>query len=142
MKILNDKEHALLLSQSNAFVAVQTALAESSEGITPEEITAESIIEALQGNANEVALTEAQAQLTTTQDLLTASELALKTANARVSELETELAGLEEIPATPSATIAPASDGGKETMTIAQFANKNVGDTEAILAQAIKEGLI
>lgn len=142
MKLLNDKEHALLLSQSNAFVAIQTALVESSEGITPEEITADTVIEALQGNSLQGAITELQTQVDATQELLTASELALSTATARVSELETELAALEEIPATPSATITPSGDGGKETMTIAQFADKNVGDTEAILAQAIKEGLI
>lgn len=142
MKLLNDKEHALLSAQAAAFVAVQTALVEASEGINPEEITAEVVIEALQANANEAALTDAQAQVTATQELLTASELALKTATARVSELETELSELEKLPATPSATITPSGDGGKETMTIAQFANKNAGDTEAILAQAKKEGLI
>lgn len=142
MKLLNDKEHALLSAQAAAFVAVQTALVEASEGITPEEITAETVIEALQGNSLQGAITEVQSQLTATQELLTASELALATATARNSELETELGELEETPATPSATITPSGDGGKETMTIAQFANKNAGDTEAILAQAKKEGLI
>lgn len=142
MKLVKKDKLAILSSHADAFIAIRTAVVDSADGVNPEEITADTIIEALQENANEAAITQAQAQVTATQELLTASESALETANARIAELETELAGLEDFPAAASATITPKGDGGKETLTIAQFADKNKGDTEAILAQAKKEGLI
>ena len=141
MKLLNDNVFAQLTAQANAFVAVQTALVESSEGITPEEITAETVIEALQGNSLHGAIAEMQTQVTATQELLTASESALEIATDRVAELEAELSELEGIPAKKPAGITPKSDGG-DTGTIAEFADKNKGDTETILAQEIKERLI
>lgn len=142
MKILNDEKYALLSAQAAAFEAIKTAMIESSEGLDPEEITAESIVEALQGDALQGALTEVQSKLDETNKLLTASETALEAANARITELEAELAELDVTPATTTATIAPQGEAGGQAETIAEFANKNRGDTEAILAKAQKEGLI
>lgn len=142
MKILNDEKYALLSAQAAAFETIKTAMIESSEGLDPEEITAESIVEALQGDALQGALTEVQSKLDETNKLLTASETALETANARITELEAELAELDLTPATTTATIAPQGEDGGQAETIAEFANKNRGDTEAILAKAQKEGLI
>ena len=141
MKLLTDDKFALLTGQANAFIAIQTALVEASEDMTAEDITSEAVIEALQGSVLQGALTETETQLTQTQELLAAQELALKTANDRIAELEAELDVLEITPAKKPATITPKSDGG-DPDTIAEFADKNQGDTFAILERAKKEGLI
>lgn len=142
MKILNDEKFALLTSQANSFLAIQTAMVEASEGVNPEEITAESIIEALNQNGNDVVLIEAQNNLTEAQAQLAEISAQLDTANTRITALEAELNELEETPAKATATIAPTGDANGETETIAEFATKNRGNTEAILAKALKEGLI
>lgn len=142
MKILNDEKYALLSAQAAAFEAIKTAMIESSEGLDPEEITAESVVEALQGDALQGAITEVQSKLDATNELLTASETALKTANARITELEAELAELDVTPATTTATIAPQSEAGGKAETIAEFADRNKGDTQAILKMAMDENLI
>lgn len=142
MKILNDEKFALLSAQAAAFEAIKTAMIESSEGLDPEEITAESIIEALNENGNDVVLIEAQNNLTEAQTQLTEMSDKFEAANARITELEAELAELDLTPATTTATIAPQGEVGGKAETIAEFANKNRGNTEAILAKALKEGLI
>ena len=142
MKILNDEKYALLSAQAAAFEAIKTAMIESSEGLDPEEITAESVVEALQGDALQGALTEVQSNLDATNELLTASETALETANARITELEAELAELDVTPATTTATIAPQGEAGGKAETIAEFADRNKGDTQAILKMAMEENLI
>lgn len=82
MKILNDKDYGQLHANATAFAAIVTAMVEASEGVDPAEITSESIVAALQANADtsaiETALAEAQTQLTEAQTLLTASKLLCK----------------------------------------------------------------
>lgn len=141
MKLLTDDKFALLTGQANAFIAIQTALVEASEDMTAEDITSETVIEALQGSVLQGALTETKTQLTKTEKLLAEQELALRTANDRIAELEAEMDELELTPAKKPATITPKSDGG-DPDTIAEFADKNQGDTFAILERAKKEGLI
>lgn len=142
MKILNDDRFAQLSAQAEAFVAIQTAMVEASEGVNPEEITSESIIEALQANTDNSALVETQTKLTETQELLTAEQLALQLANDRITALEAEVAELEKLPGANPATISSKGEPSGEPVSISAFADKNKGDTEAILAQALKEGLI
>lgn len=142
MKILNDEKYALLSAQAAAFEAIKTAMIESSEGLDPEEITAESVVEALQGDALQGALTEVQSKLDATNELLTASEKAFEAANARITELEAELAELDITPATTTTTIAPQGEDGGQAETIAEFADRNKGDTQAILKMAMEENLI
>ena len=119
----------------------QTAMVEASEDITAEDITSEVVIEALQESVLQAALTETQSSLDKANQLLTAEQEALEVANTRIAELEAEMQELEDTPATTPAEINPKSDGG-EPESIAEFANRNRGNTQAILAQALKDGLI
>lgn len=146
MKLVKKTLLAQLQSQADAFNAIVAVVIESSEGTNPEDVTAETIIEALQSNAADTdltavqtALTEANNQLTQAQNQLTAEQTALETANARIQELEDEL---NNDPADVTSVIVPKGDGGDNTETIAQFADKNKGNTQAILAMAVKDGLI
>lgn len=142
MKILNDEKFALLSAQADAFTAIQTAMVEASDGVKPEEITADSIIEALQADTDESELVSAQTQLTETQTLLTSEQSALATANDRITALEAEVKTLGGFPADNPASISSKGEPDGEPMTIAQFADKNKGNTQAILAMALKDGLI
>lgn len=142
MKLVKKTLLAQLQTRADAFSAIVEAVVQSSEGITAQDVTAETIIEALQDNADTEALSQAQTALDTANQQLTDAQTNLETANDRVAELEAELSELEGLPAKNPAGIAPKSDAGENTDTIADFANKNAGDTEAILAQAKKEGLI
>lgn len=146
MKLLNDDKYALLMGQASAFVAIQTALVEASDDMSAEDITSDMVIEALQNNdhasqmSDDLAATQAKLDIATEQ--LTDSQTALEAANARIEELEAEMRELDLTPATPPASLTPKSDAGENTDTLAEFANKNKGNTQAIIAQAQKEGLI
>ena len=142
MKLVKKTLLSQLQTRADAFDAIVDSVVKSSEGATPEDITAETIIEALQANTDDAALTEAQNKLTKTQDLLTAKQTALQTANDRITELETEVKTLEKLPGDNPAGISSKGEPDGEAMTLAQFADKNVGDTQAILAMAVKDGLI
>ena len=142
MKILNDEKFNLLQSQASAFSAVVTAMVEASEDLKPEEITADTIIEALQDNVSETLIANLQTQLIEAKELLTAEQTALQTANDRIAALEAEVEELENLPAAEPATITSSGEPNAEKMSIAEFANKNKGNTEAILEMARKENLI
>lgn len=142
MKLVKKTLFSQLQTRADAFDAIVNSVVQSSEGATPEDITAETIIEALQANTDDAALTEAQTKLTETQDLLTAKQTALQTATDRITELETEVKTLGGFPADKPASINSKGEPTGESMTLAQFADKNKGNTEAILAMAVEEGLI
>lgn len=142
MKLLTDDKFALLTGQANAFIAIQTALVEASEDMTAEDITSETVIEALQAATGESGDAELQTQLTEAQTQLTTAQTALETANTRITELEAEVAELDGIPATEGAKIVAKGEAGGKPVSLSEFANKNKGDTQAILEQAKKEGLI
>lgn len=142
MKLVKKDRLAIITANAEAFEAIRNTLMESNEGANPEEITAQTIIEAMEHPVLQAALTETETQLTETQALLAAETEALETANARIAELEAEMEELDATPAKEPATITPKGDASGEVETIAEFANKNIGNTQDILAMAQKDGLI
>lgn len=139
MKFLNDSTYNEMKEKADHFDRIVDTVLENSESIQREDVTADSIIEAMQNENPETENSELQTQLDTATARVAELETELETSNARVAELEQEL---DETPAEQPATITAKGESSGEDMNIAKFADKNKGDTEAILAQAQKEGLI
>jgi hypothetical protein len=132
-----------IFQKSKGFDAIVQAILAANEDTKAEDITAADVIEILNAAADANKGTDAtaaiQQQLDTETARVAVLETELETANNRIAELEADLSGTA---AEPPATIVSKGEAGGKEMTIAQFADKNKGDTQAILEQLKKEGLI
>lgn len=141
MKILKDNQFEELRAQADSYSSIVTAMVESGEGITAEDITAETIIQALQQvgepEANEVE--DLQPALDEANTRATELEGELAAANSRIVELESQL---DETPGEDTATITSKGEPSAEKQDILDYAKKNAGDPFAILAEAEKQGYL
>jgi len=135
MKFLKDDEYLALKTKADNYGIVVSAAVSVKSDLEPETATPEQVVEALSSaQENEDNATELQTQLE-------AANQRAETAESRVTELETENKTLKGIPAETTATVKTDADT-IEKESIAQFADKNVGNTAAILKQAKEYGLI
>jgi hypothetical protein len=134
MKILTDEKFAALDTKVKNYDIVVQAIVDMSDGVTEEGVTPEMIVEAITEKDN-ADVTEIQGKL----DTVTTERDTLKN---QVVTLTQEVADLKKIPAAPSATVTQTSDVNSTTETLAAFADKNAGNTAAILKMAQEEGLI
>ncbi len=138
MKVLKDSQFDELKRNADAFSAVVAAMVEHGEGITAEEITAETVIQAMQSETpQEVA--DLQPDLDAAASRIGQLETELNEATTRVAELEQEL---DITPAAAPATITSTGETTGEKEDILAFAKKNAGDPFVILAEAEKQGYL
>lgn len=141
MKILKDNQFEELRAQADSYSSIVTAMVESGEGITAEDITAETVIQALQQvgepEANDVE--DLQPALDAANMRATELEGELAAANSRIVELESQL---DETPGEVTATITSKGEPSAEKQDILDYAKKNAGDPFAILAEAEKQGYL
>lgn len=112
MKILKDNEHELLVKKAANYDAVVSAIVENGAGISAEDITAQTILNAMEPKDEAVVDTTAEDELTDTVETLNAE---IKTLTNRAEAAEARVAELEDVPAEePVGGRAPASgeEGG------------------------------
>jgi hypothetical protein len=132
-KILKDSEYTSLKLKADNYDAIVAEIVKANSNLTSEEITPEVITEAISKENEPNADIQAK---------LTDMETQLKTANVRITELETENANLKESAGEQPAGVKTKSEMTGEKESLKEFADKNAGDTQAILAKAKEEGFI
>ncbi len=142
MKLLNDEKFNALTAQADAFCKIVAHITNNGD-IKAEEVTAESIIEALQQESgNDTDGSELQSKITDLQSKNEDLQKDITAKDAKISELQAQLDELEETPAEQSATIVSKGDNNGKVESIVDFADKNAGNTQAILEKAQAEGLL
>lgn len=123
---VKDAELNALKVKANNYDTIVNALVKNNEGLTPEEVTSELIVNALTSDNEDVINLTSQ----------------LQTAGNRVIELEAENKELRRLPGGTPAPIASDGESKGEVEDLASFADKNAGDTVAILNRCEEEGII
>lgn len=141
-KILKDSTYAELKAKADAMERIILSVqSEEAPEMTIEEQT-DAIIAALESASeeNNGSLLEAvQVQLDAANVQISDLQMQLQDANNNIVALQNEI---DNIPAEAPASIAAKNEPGAKEQTLADFANKNAGDTAAIIARAKEEGLI
>lgn len=137
MKFLNDNDYKSLKQKADHFDSIAQAIVAAGENITAADVTAETVIEALQkGGSGETGdITALQARVNELESLVSERDNTITGLNAQIADFNGAAAG------DPS-TIIPDGEPGSKEEDIATFADKNKGDTQAILERCKKEGLI
>lgn len=141
MKILSDKQFEKMQADAASFQAIVSTMVESGEDITAEDITAETVIQALQeaGQEDTQGGEDLHPALDASNARISELEGALETANTRIAQLEQEL---DETPAETAATISSKGETTAEKQDILDFAKKNADDPFAVLAECEKQGYL
>lgn len=141
MKVLKDNQFNEMKAKADNFDLIVDSILQNSIDMNAEDVTAQSIIDALQ--ADPVTEQPDESALQNQINQSTAENVRLKTeldmANSRVAELQQQL---DETPAEMPAAITSKGEPGGEGVSMAQFADKNAGDTHAILNKMKEEGII
>ncbi len=117
-KFIKTETYNELIQARDNWNSIATHIAESSDGISPESVTTQMVIDAL-GNDTEELL-EAQ---------------------GKIKELETQVQNLRNSAGHDGAHIIADGDG-KETDDLGSFLEKNKGNNETIINRLRSEGLI
>ena len=125
-KFLKQAEFDALTAKATNYDAIVSALVKNNEGLTLEEVTPALIVNALTSDNEDVINLTSQ----------------LQTSNERVIELETENNELRRLPAGTPAPISSDGEPKGEVDDLASFADKNAGDTVAIINRCKAEGII
>lgn len=125
-KFLKQAEFDALTAKATNYDAIVSALVNNNESLTPEEVTPALIVNALTSDNEDVINLTSQ----------------LETASNRVIELEAENKELRKLPGGTPAPIASTGEPKGEVEDLASFADKNAGDTVAILSRCVEEGII
>ena len=162
MKILTDSQHSALKQKADEYDKIVNAMISSSEGVDAAEVTSDVIIEAINSadhagktgedqaealrsqvstlTGSNAALTAEKETLISEKDTLFSEKETLtrdlETANARIQDLEKEI---DRTPAAEPAQISSTGDSHEE-QDIVKFAEKNVGNPIAVLAEMKKQG--
>ena len=124
------------------FDTIVQAIVGANADLKAEDVTVEDIVSALTAANDDNDASAIQQQLDAANTRIATLETELGTKNTRIAELEAEQKEKEDAPAEETAEISSQGEADGKEMTLAQFADKNAGDTQAILARAKKEGLI
>lgn len=136
-KLLTDKQYGELKMGADNYAQVVSAIVASNSELKPEEITADIVSQMISQST-----TEKSASVAELESALATSETNLTTAQNRIQELETENANLLAGPGADAAVISSDKETTAQTADISDFANKNAGDTLAILAECKAQGII
>lgn len=139
MKFLNDSTYTEMKDKADKFDLIVNAVVENGEDIKPEDITADTIIQALQNETPEADDSDLQTQIDTLTETNSDLQTKLETANARIAELEKEL---DETPGAAPATITSKGEPNAEKQDILDFAKKHADNPFAVLAEAEKQGYL
>ncbi|MDU1906416.1 MAG: hypothetical protein E6772_16725 [Dysgonomonas sp.] len=133
-KFMTNKELEPLQNKASTYDSIVAAILATNSNLKAEEVTAELIIEAITSNAGATD-PELQSKFDTLQgqhnDLI-----------VERNGLKEQVTNLLNSAAEDPAEISSDSEADAEPVSIADFANKNKGNTAAILEMAKKEGLI
>ncbi len=132
-KILSVTEYDALKAKADNFDKIVSSLSTKNANIKTEDITAETIVSAL----NTEKETENNSEELQTQ--LDAANQRAQTAEKRVTELEAEVEELSKVPTGGASTVKRDADTSEES-NIVQFAEKHKGNTAAIMEELRKEG--
>ena len=124
MKFISDDKLKALEQKAAAHDAIVQALVNHNDDLKAEDVTTDMIIGAL------------------TTDPETTDNVELQAAKGRISELETINENLLNSAGDDTVTIVSTGEASAEAEDLASFADKNKGNTSAILAQMKSEGLI
>lgn len=124
MKFISDDKLKALEQKASAHDAIVQALVNHNDDLKAEDVTTDMIIGAL------------------TTDPETTDNVDLQAANKRIKELETINENLLNSAGDDTVTIVSTGEASAEAEDLASFADKNKGNTSAILAQMKSEGLI
>ena len=139
MKFLNDSTYTEMKDKADKFDLIVNAVVENGEDIKPEDITADTIIQALQNETPEADDSDLQTQIDTLTETNSDLQTQLETANSRIAELEKEL---DETPGAAPATITSKGEPNAEKQDILDFAKKHADNPFAVLAEAEKQGYL
>ena len=141
MKFLNDKDYKSMAQKAEDFDKVVKAVVENGENINPDEVTSEVIISAMQQEAP-----SKEAELLTKIESLEKENASLKrdvkAKETKISELQSTIDEMDEIPAEESAAIVSKGEQNGKAESIIDFATKNQGNPFAILAEMEKQGYL
>lgn len=142
-KILKDSTYNQLKAKSDAWDRVMQALQTEDEAteMTIEE-QADLILVALDNAPDEQdgsVLEALQAQLDAANEQNTVLQTQLEEANNTIQSLNNDL---DNLPAEEPAKISSKQEGGVKEMSLSEFADKNAGNTFAILDKLKEEGLL
>ncbi|MDR1436826.1 MAG: DUF1804 family protein [Candidatus Symbiothrix sp.] len=137
MKVLKDQEYASLKQKADGFDTIVAAVRKADPDTAEQEISAETVVEII--NAVSETESDPDAALQSALDTATAG---LATANARITELETENANLRESAGDDTGTVKTKTEVSGKEETLADFADEHSGDTSSILDECVKTGLI
>lgn len=142
-KILKDSTYNELKTRADAFDRILASIDGVDETESIDE-HANAIIAALeleprasQEDADQVA--QLQTELSQAQEQITDLQSQLSEANTLAQTLQAEL---DEVPGEAPATIASKGEPTGKEQSLAEFADANAGNTEAILARLQAEGLL
>jgi len=140
-KILSSSAYAVLKEKADNFDKVVNSVVAKNDDLKPEDITLEVIEAAILSDVEDPALQSAVTNLEGTVEQLNGTITSLTTER---DELASQVEALSELPGAESVSTAKpdAEASSVETDTVVEFANKNKGNTLAILAQMEKEGLV
>lgn len=142
-KILKDSTYNQLKAKSDAWDRVMQSLQTEDDAteMTIEE-QADLILVALDNAPDEQdgsVLEALQAQLDAANEQNTVLQTQLEEANGTIQSLNNEL---DNLPAEEPAKISSKQEGGAKEMSLSEFADKNAGNTFAILDKLKEEGLL
>lgn len=142
MKFLNNEDYNALKAKAEGFDKLVNTVVENGENIKAEDVTAETIIEALQREETPADSSDLQKTI----DTLTAEKADLQTklsaANQKATDLQSQLDELDTEPAETETNIVSKGEQSGAEMDIAKFADANKGDTNAIIAKMKEEGIL
>lgn len=143
MKFLKDEEFEALQNKANNYDNVVNGIVAKNENLTAAEVTPEVILGVIndEGGNDDSALSNRVTELEGTVETLTTTNEELTAENA---ELKETVETLSDLPGADSVTtVKPKAEAtAVATDSVVEFANKNKGNTLAIVAEMEKAGLI
>lgn len=145
-KILKDSTYAELMAKATAFDRITGSVQNDGADEMSVEEYADAVVASLdsldgasEGEVDGSLLEAVQTQLDEANAKISDLQSQLQAANDSVASLTEEL---NNVPAEKPAPIVAKAETSAPAEDIAAFADKNAGNTEAILDRAIQEGLI
>lgn len=140
-KILSTAAYTVLKEKADNFDQVINSVVAKNDDLKPEDVTLEVIEAAISSDVEDPALQSAVTTLEGTVEQLNETITSLTTER---DDLASQVAALSELPGAESVSTAkPAAEASAvETDTVVEFANKNKGNTLAIVAEMEKAGLL
>lgn len=134
-KILSKKDFDALSAKANNFDNIVSAIVANNPGLKPEDVTMETIEELMQNDSSDETDPELQLRFETLQTDY----------NTVVQErdgLQEQVTNLLNAAGEDPAVITSTGEASGKTETLLDFANKNKGDTAAIIMAAQEDGFL